>query len=221
MNCMAKTKIAHHKSTFIAAFHFYFKVLFLTCLLTGISFLANAQLLPGFIATQVFDEQELTIKDEMKNVLININAPSKFNHKGKVYLIFYALPNGNSIEWTKGKKMKPADDWHFDIQHIAAQTRYIRNLDKKNAYIIAYLMAGQKSWPAWKRSTPNAGYEIKNIIDSITDLFKTYKPKIVLNGHSGGGSLIFGFLDAVQNIPANVERIAFLDSDYGYNDSPA
>jgi len=52
------------------------------------------------------------------------------------------------------KKCKRVDDWHFDIQHIAAQTRYIRNTDKRNNYIIAYLMAEQKSWPSWKHSTP-------------------------------------------------------------------
>jgi len=40
-----------------------------------------------------------------------------------------------------------------------------------------------------------------------------------LNGHSGGGSFIFGYLDAVENIPAYVKRIAFLDSDYGYEET--
>jgi hypothetical protein len=57
------------------------------------------------------------------------------------------------------------------------------------------------------------------MIDSITGLFSRYDPRIILNGHSGGGSLVFGFLDAAAQIPANVERIAFLDSDYGYEDS--
>jgi hypothetical protein len=79
-------------------------------------------------------------------------------------------------------------------------------------------MAEQKAWPAWKRSTPDAIPMIKNIVDSITNLFSAYAPKIILNGHSGGGSFICGFLDAVDNIPANVERIAFLDSDYGYEE---
>ncbi|MEP7254403.1 MAG: hypothetical protein ABI666_01440 [Ferruginibacter sp.] len=182
-------------------------------------FVSNAQLLPGFKQIESFDEQELTIKEQWKNVIININAPLQFNPKGKIYLVFYALPNGNSIEWTKGKKLKAGDDWHFDIQHIAAQTRYTRKLDKKNTYIVAYLMAGQKSWPTWKRTTADSIFLIKNMVDSITNIFKAYTPKIFLNGHSGGGSFIFGFLDAVHEIPDNVERIAFLDSDYGYEDS--
>ena len=197
----------------------HIKISFFIYLLTGALFFSKAQLLPGYKQTGSFDEQELTIKDQWKNVTININAPISFNRKGKTYLIFYALPNGNSIEWTKGKKMKAGDDWHFDIQHIAAQTRYVRNIDKRNNYIVAYLMAEQKSWPTWKRTTPDSIYLVKNIIDSITNIFKTYTPKIVLNGHSGGGSFIFGFFDAVKEIPGNVERIAFLDSDYGYEDS--
>lgn len=219
MKGIAKTKKPAPNSIHSFAAQSGQKYLPIFFLFTIVSLLSKAQEMPGFKTTGVFNEQELNIKDQQKNVLININAPAQFNPKGKTWLIFYALPNGNSIEWTKGKKIMPGDDWHFDIQHIDAQTRFVRHLDKKNNYIIAYLMAGQKSWPAWKRSTPNSIYLIKAMIDSITDIFKIYNPKIVLNGHSGGGSLIFGFLDAVKEIPDHVERIAFLDSDYGYDDS--
>lgn len=38
----------------------------------------------------------------------------------------------------------------------------------------------------------------------------------MLCGHSGGGSLIFGFLNASAEVPAEVTRIAFLDATYGY-----
>ena len=193
----------------------FFSGILVTCNLT----VSLAQLIPGFKQTGSFDEQGLTIKEPWDNVVVNINAALQFNPKGKTYLVFYALPNGNNIEWTKGKKLKEGDDWHFDIQHIAAQTRFVRNLDNKNNYIVAYLMAAQKSWPAWKRSTADSIYIIKQIVDSITNLFKTYNPKIVLNGHSGGGSFIFGYLDAVEEIPYNIERIAFLDSDYGYEET--
>lgn len=190
-------------------------VIFLTCCVN----LSHSQILKDFIETGSFNEQELWIKNGHDSVTININAPLHFNKKGKTYVVFFALPNGNSIEWTKGKKMKPGDDWHFDIQHIAAQTRFVRNLDKRNNYIVAYLMANQKSWPTWKRTTENAKPKIKDLIDSLSGLFIEYHPKIILNGHSGGGSFIFGFLDAVEKIPDNIERIAFLDSDYGYEDS--
>ena len=186
---------------------------------TGIITYSHSQILKGFTETGNNNEQELWIKNGHDSVTININAPLHFNKKGKTFLVLYALPNGNSIEWTKGKKMNVGDDWHFDIQHIAAQTRFVRNLDKKNNYIVAYLMADQKSWPYWKRTTPNSKLKTRNIIDSLSNLFNEYHPKIILNGHSGGGSFIFGYLDVVEKIPDNIERICFLDSDYGYEDS--
>ena len=138
-------------------------VIFLTCCVK----LSHSQILKDFIETGSFNEQELWIKNGHDSVTININAPLHFNKKGNTFLVLFALPNGNSIEWTKGKKMKPGDDWHFDIQHIAAQTRYIREADKKNNYFIAYLMAAQKSWPAWKRTTPDSRTIIKNIVNKI------------------------------------------------------
>jgi hypothetical protein len=195
------------------------KNLSLTLLFCILLIAARSQPLPGFTATGLFNEQELNIDGQWKDVIITINAPLQLNQPGKTYLVFFALPNGNSIEWTKGKRMNPGDDWHFDIQHIAAQTRFVRDLDKKNNYIIAYVMASNKSWPAWKRSTADSIHIIKNMVDSISLLFKSLQPGIVLNSHSGGGSFIFGYLDAVENIPANVKRIAFLDSDYGFEET--
>lgn len=199
-------------------FYFLFKCNFLLLLIIY-SNQGHAQKIEGFKVTNEFDEQEITIPDTSRKVFITINAPLFLPQKRKTFLIFYALPNGNSIEWTKGKKMQTGDDWHFNIQHIAAQTRYVRQLDKKNNYIIVYLMAAQKSWPAWKRSTPGSLRIIKNVVDSIANVFSKWSPKIILHGHSGGGSFIFGFLDAVEKIPTNIERIAFLDSDYGYEEA--
>ena len=180
---------------------------------------SNSQILNDFTQTGSFNEQELWIKNGSDSVTININSPLHINKKGKTFLVLFALPNGNSIEWTKGKRMKAGNDWHFDIQHIAAQTRFVRNLDKKNNYIVAYIMADQKSWPAWKRTVEGSRLKIENIVDSLTERFKDYHPRIILNGHSGGGSFIFGYLDIVEKIPDNIERIVFLDSDYGYEDS--
>ena len=188
---------------------------FLTCFVLS----SGAQILHDFTEIGSFNEQEKIIKNQPKDVEICINAPLHFNKKGETFLVLFTLPNGNSIEWTKGKKITPGDDWHFDIQHIAAQTRFVRELDKKSNYIVVYLMAVQKSWPTWKRTTPGSLLLIRNIVDTLSGLFKEYHPKIVLNGHSGGGSFIFGYLDAVGKIPDNIERIAFLDSDYGYEDS--
>jgi hypothetical protein len=40
-----------------------------------------------------------------------------------------------------------------------------------------------------------------------------------LNGHSGGGSFIFGYLKTLATIPTFIKRISFLDSDYSYDSS--
>jgi hypothetical protein len=190
-------------------------VIFSTCCVIS----SHSQILSGFIEIKRFNEQELWIKNGQDSMTININAPLHFNKKGKTFLVLFALPNGNSIEWTKGKKMMEGEDWHFDIQHIAAQTRFVRTLDKKNNYIIAYLMADNKSWPAWRRTHRGSFDLIRNLVDSLSGQFSEYNPRIFLNGHSGGGSFIFGYLDGVAKIPDNIERIAFLDSDYGYDET--
>lgn len=196
-----------------------YKVILFVILLTGCVNLSHSQILRDFIETGSFKEQELWIKNGLDSVTININAPLHFNKKGRTFLVLFALPNGNSIEWTKGKKIKPGDDWHFDIQHIAAQTRFVRKTDKKNNYIIVYLMADQKSWPAWRRTHHGSFDLIRGLVDSLYDRFKEFNPTIFLNGHSGGGSFIFGYLDGVPKIPGKIERIAFLDSDYGYDET--
>ncbi len=90
-----------------------------------------AQLLNGFKQLESFNEQEKTIHDSTWGVTMAINAPLHFLKHRNTKIIFYALPNGNSIEWTKGKVMKDGDDWHYDIQHISAQLRMVRKLDKK------------------------------------------------------------------------------------------
>lgn len=165
-------------------------------------------------------ERIVSVENPVNKTLIKINLPSGgLDPRKKTWLVFYALPNGNSIEWTMGKKISGNDDWHFDIQHIAAQTRYIRSVASDRNVVVVYLANELKSWPAWKRSRTDGPQEIRRIVDSITNSFAVYKPEIILNSHSGGGSFLFGYLDAVKEIPDQVSRIAFIDSDYGYEDS--
>ena len=151
--------------------------------------------------------------------LINLKDSLELSGKKKTLIIFYALPNGNSIEWTMGKPLQPGDDWHYDIQHIAAQTRYLRAAMNDRNIIVVYMATKLKNWPAWKKQQGNGPSEIKRMVDSITGIFAPYHPEIMLNSHSGGGSFIFGYLDAVSKIPGFVQRIAFIDSDYGYEET--
>lgn len=176
--------------------------------------------LPGFSVSPYFDEQVLTINYNPE-VRIVINAPSiaSFDPAKKVGLALFALPNGNTIEQTAGKVLKTGDDWHFDIQHIAAQTRFIRQHVSDYNLVTVYLESTQLSWPTWRGKYANNAAIIANIIDSVKNMFKSYSPFVVLTGHSGGGSLTFGYMNGVTNIANDIERISFLDSDYNYDDT--
>jgi len=185
-----------------------------------IPLLSKAQLLPGFSESDSFNEQQMLLEDVPANTRILINAPLQgFGKNNRVLLIFYALPNGNNIEQTFGKTTSDNDDWHYNIQHIGAQTRFLRNVLKNQTVVTVYLEAKQKSWPLWKRDNPNYLEDSKSMVDSITALFSFWNPEVVLNGHSGGGRFIFNYIESLGKIPKNVKRIAFLDSDYGYEDT--
>ncbi len=180
----------------------------------------NFSSLPGFSKSNFLNEQEITFNFDSE-IRIHINAPSPENFKKNkpIDVVLFALPNGNTIEQTIGKILTPGDDWHFDIQHIGAQTRYLRNKIKDYNLIITYLETSQKSWPAWKSKHPDYTQIIKSVVDSVLSFFKDYDTFLILTGHSGGGRFIFSYLDAYDNIPSIVKRICFLDSDYGYEKS--
>jgi len=181
---------------------------------------ARAQILPGFKPSGSFNEQQLVIENSPPGTRILINAPLEgFEKDDRVLLVLFALPNGNTIEQTYGKKINPGDDWHFDIQHIAAQTRFLRNVLKDRTVVIVYLENSLKSWPAWVARTPDAISKINSIVNDLSNFFTQWGPEIVLNGHSGGGRFIFSYIDSAAEIPEKVERIAFLDSSYGYEDT--
>jgi triacylglycerol esterase/lipase EstA (alpha/beta hydrolase family) len=79
---------------------------------------------------------------------------------------------------------------------------------------VAYLENSLKSWPAWRRT--NGNDRIPALFNAVRGIFADYRQEIVLTGHSGGGSLTFGYLNAVEKIPGDIKRIAFLDSNYAY-----
>jgi hypothetical protein len=172
----------------------------------------------GFSRSNDFGEwtREIETFDGVR-IFINAPPPNSFSPDKPVQLIFYALPNGNTIEETIGKKLSPDDDWHFDIQHIGAQTRWLRQALTNQTLVVVYLEAGTKSWPLWRKTHPDS--RIAEILEAVRTIFPTNQTELVLASHSGGGSLVFGYLNAVEAIPAYVRRIAFLDSDYAYDSS--
>jgi len=183
--------------------------------------------LPGFETSPHWDEQILhtTLQDDVR-VHINAPAAAAINPALPTRLIVYALPNGNTIEQTAGRRVSGNDHWRHDIQHIAAQTRRLREVVTDETIVVAYLEAKGLSWPAWRRETPDSGTRIVALLDELRALVNPGDDtgngpnngdmRILLTGHSGGGSFTFGYLNAVESIAPDIDRIAFMDSNYGY-----
>ncbi|MDD4969564.1 MAG: hypothetical protein PHT07_09060 [Paludibacter sp.] len=186
-----------------------------------ISVLAQPTVLGGFQKSINYDEQVKVFESPAwaPDVKFHINAPSAatFDRKKKVQLIIFALPNGNTIENTIGNKELKGVDWHYDIQHIGAQTRYLRSKITNANVVVCYVESNQKAWNRWRGSHSDS--TIKTLVDSVRGMFRPFKTSVTLNSHSGGGYFILGYLNSVAEIPSYVDRISFLDSNYGYDET--
>jgi hypothetical protein len=174
----------------------------------------------GVQQTNTFNERIATFA-LAPDVRIQINAPAGDDLRGTsdkpVLLILYALPNGNTIEQTVGQTPKLGEDWHYNIQHIGAQTRFLRQMLPDRSIVIAYLENQLKSWPAWRKQYGDK--QLPQVVAILRDIFATDQIQLILTGHSGGGSFIFGWINELEAIPSDVQRIAFLDSNYAYDDA--
>lgn len=210
--------IKHGKASLISA------LTILLFLFTGASNLICREIvktryaLKGFSTAPFLAEQVLSLEFS-PDVNVEINAPSaeKFDKTKKVSLIFYALPNSNTIEQTIGREKHEGLDWHFDIQHIGAQTRFIREHVNDRNIVVVYLGTKEESWIWWRSKHPDGDYIIKHIVDSVKYIFKDFTTEVVLDGHSGGGTFVFGYISSLNEIPSYVKRISFLDSEYDYS----
>lgn len=150
-------------------------------------------------------------------ITLTFDEPQDFKPSKPTKIIVFALPNGNTTAQSFGKKLAQGDDWHFDIQHIGAQTEFIRKQDPHTNYVVVYFENNLKSWPAWRKKFATFGdRQIGEMIGMLMQRYEKYKPKITLTCHSGGGSFIFGYLNSQVQIPDYIERIGFLDATYGY-----
>lgn len=171
-------------------------------------------LLPKFEKASQFDEQVRWTR--FKNgVRVFVNAPTNWKTSRRV-LVVYATPNGSTIEQTLGCAASKEIDWRFDIQHVAAQIRRRREIATEQDVVLAVVQAPQLSWPTFRRDQLGAGAIIRELVESLTKEFAA--DRVVLSCHSGGGSFVFGYLNAVESPPASLERIVFLDANYSYSD---
>jgi hypothetical protein len=182
---------------------------------------AHAEPIEGFQPTGFLDEQTKTSKKD-DGVRILINAPGDFDPARPTHLVLFALPNGNTIDWTMGAKLEPGMDWHYDIQHVAAQVRKLRSIDNSHNLVIACVQATNKSWPTWRKEHSDSGKQIRGIVNELSQAIAgpgSASVHITLIAHSGGGSFLFGYLNGADTIPDNIDRIAWLDANYGYDEA--
>jgi hypothetical protein len=167
--------------------------------------------------SQWFDEVSFTTT-VTPQVRIHVNAPVAKRDKPvrATRLIVYALPNGNTIEQTLGCTMSEGLDWHYDIQHVAAQVRLLRSITPDETIALICAEAPKLSWPIFRKNVPGANARIRAMVDEWRQEFGAKNAKVTLTGHSGGGAFMFGVVDAGDAIPAAIDRIAFLDANYSF-----
>lgn len=183
-------------------------------LLVAVSNVSAQSLLPGFEKTASFNEQ-VRWSRLPSGVRVFVNAPLDWKSSRR-QLVIYATPNGNTIEQTLGSAASKELDWRFDIQHVAAQTRRLREVASDQDIVLAVVQAPQLSWPTFRREQSASGTIIRELVESLAKDLRA--DRVVLSSHSGGGSFVFGYLNSVESLPGNLDRIVFLDANYSYSD---
>ncbi len=156
--------------------------------------------------------EELTFEPGVRAV---INSPAQIDPAKPTRLILFALPAGNTLEQTIGRRLGPGDDWHFDIQHIGAQTRWLRAHAPVANLVVVYLQSVEHTFVLWRRAHPDNPARAVAIVDALRGRFP--HANLTLASHSAGGTFTFAYLDGLEKIPDDIERIAFLDSNYAYD----
>lgn len=157
------------------------------------------------------------LNDIYPEVCITVEAPDTLDPSKPTELIFYTLPNANNIDWTAGKQLEDGDDWHYDIQHLSAQTEFMRVNDPGKNYVTVYLKDQKRSWTTWRyRHADILPQTLEAIISDISALYKDYRPSITLSSHSGGGYFLFEYIRTAPAINPLIHRFVFIDSVYGY-----
>lgn len=144
-------------------------------------------------------------------VRVCLIAPSSGSSGKPVHLVIYALPNGSTLEHALGKVLPPGSKSPYGDQQIAAQTRFLR-AKAEPGLVVACVEASGQSWPAWR--TRGGDGRIVGIVNTLAT--RVGASRVSLTGHSGGGSFLFGYINAVAEIPPQIDRIAFMDATYAY-----
>ena len=93
----------------------------------------------------------------------------------------------------------------------------MRTLDPDERIVLVCAEAPGLSWPTFRRTVPDANKKIAELVENWRKEFGDEDTKVTLTGHSGGGSFMFGVIEGSDEIPAYIDRIAFLDANYAFD----
>lgn len=166
---------------------------------------------------RVVDEWQERIRwrQEENGVRALIVAPNVLARSERC-LVIYATPNGNTLEQTLGCRPGSELDWRYGIQHVAAQIRWCRQVDDSKDYVLAVVQSPELSWPGFRQTTKDANRWIDGLIEALKiDVAAT---EVTLACHSGGGSMLWGWMNHHSQLPNHVTRLIFLDANYSYSE---
>lgn len=98
---------------------------------------------------------------------------------------------------------------------LRCSMRGLRNQDASRDYILAVVQPSQLSWPEFRRTAADANRWIAEWVESMK--IEVDADEIVLACHSGGGSFLWGWMKAYDELPEHLHRLIFLDANYSFS----
>lgn len=169
--------------------------------------------LPGFVRGPSHEWVRTTTTEDGR---VHVDVDGAFDPSQPTLVVVYALPNGNTIEQTLGRRRNEGESFRYDIQHVLAQTRLVRSLVPGKNVVLVCLENDKLSWPTWVRSHEGAARRAREML--LAQASFVASPRWVWASHSGGGSLLLAAIDGGAKIPDEVDTIVFLDSHYAFEE---
>lgn len=172
-------------------------------------------MIPGFEPHHPFDEVRATVEEADTRAVVL--APKRLDASKPVQVVVFATPNGNTVEQTLGSALDKNGDWRLDIQHIAAQSRFVRErMDHPNLCLVVAEAKGL-SWPAWRANTPSAGEVANRLLNTWLAMLPGKEKEVTLTCHSGGGAFQWAVIEGAPALDRRIRRLAWLDANYSFD----
>lgn len=179
--------------------------------------MTSAWLIAGlaFSPLHPFDEQRLDMV-EPDGVRAAIMAPRSLSGR-PVPVLIYLAPNGSSTEETLGAAPSDGQSWRFDIQHVAAQVRALRQRRETSELCLVVATAPGLSWPRWRANQASAPSEARRLLTQWLAALPVPAGEVTLAAHSGGGAFLWATLEAPSPLPSWLKRMAWFDANYSFD----